>query len=98
MEYPDVIDAIRNSRALLEINREDQVGLTARALESLYYNKPLITNNKKIYEKKYFDPENSYVLDLNDPDGLVNFIRNTSPVFSPDAYKYYSIAKWLERF
>ena len=98
MEYPDTVDAIRNSRVLLEINREDQVGLTTRALEALYYNKPLVTNNRKIFEKEYFGPENAYVLDINNPDGLVYFIKTASPFFSPEAYEYYSIAKWFERF
>ena len=98
MEYHDVLDCIKNSRAVLEINRRDQVGLTTRSLEALYYGKPLITNNRKIFEKKYFGKDNACVLDINDPSGFIEFIKTATPCYSPDAYEYYSVRKWLERF
>lgn len=98
MEYPDVIDCVRRSRAVLEIGREDQTGLTVRSLEALYFNKALVTNNKQIYEKKYFGKDNSYILDPEDTSGLAEFIRSSTPRYSPEAYDYYSVKSWLERF
>ena len=98
MDYSDVIGCIRKSRAILEIGREDQVGLTVRSLEALYFNKSLITNNKQIYEKKYFGPENSYIYDPGDPEGLAEFIRSSKPYYSSEAYEYYSVKAWLGRF
>lgn len=98
MEYPEVVENIKKSRALLEIGRQDQTGLTVRSLEALFYNRLLVTNNSQIYGKKYFGPENAYILNPNKTDGLAEFIRSAKPEYSPDAYDYYSVKSWLERF
>ena len=51
--YKKVLKYVKESKGILEINSKNQSGLTLRAMESLFYSKKLISNNKEL--KKIFN-------------------------------------------
>lgn len=63
--YEEMLTKILKSKCLLELNSENQNGLTLRTLEALFYSKKLITNNKSIKNYDFYCDENIFIIDEN---------------------------------
>ena len=100
LKYSQVLQLINKSRAILDITKNNQSGLTLRPLEALFLDKKLVTNNKDIiYHKIYkLNSANIYILG-KEKKSLKEFIysplnkRNTAYL-----KKYYSFDTWLSNF
>lgn len=55
LPYEKVLKSIFESSCILELVQKDQSALTVRPYEAVVYNKKLLTNNKSIFNFKYFD-------------------------------------------
>jgi hypothetical protein len=62
ISYEEYLRRASRSTCLLEISQGYQEGLTTRALESLFLNKKLLTNNKDIVHYDFYHENNIYVL------------------------------------
>ncbi len=60
--YDEVRRKIASAKAVLEINQSSQDGYTLRALESLFFGKKLITDNKRIRELPFYSRSNVYII------------------------------------
>lgn len=96
IDYEKVIEIVRRSKAILDINQDGQIGLSLRCMESLFENKKLITNNKGIYKENFYNDSNFFVLE-NLEDDIYDFINKESEDLS-DYREYYSFKNWLARF
>jgi hypothetical protein len=81
---------------VVEIQREEQTGLSFRAFEAMGLEKKLITTNKDIVNYDFYHPQNILVLDLEDiqiPDDFV-----TSPYLSVDEkiLSKYRLENWVK--
>ena len=56
-------ELISQSKAMIDIQRKDQKGLSFRTFESLGYHKKLITTNEKVQEFDFYHPNNILVID-----------------------------------
>lgn len=93
--YSEVQKRIACSRAILEINQKGQSGYTLRALESLFFNKKLITTNDAICNEEFYRPENVFV--LNKDKDLKKFME--TPVVDVSEYKKkHDIDMWFWNF
>lgn len=97
MSYDEVIMAIRESQCVLDLNRENQSGLTLRPLETLFYNKKLITNNKSITKYYAYNKDNTYIIKDANFEGLDSFINKKNVDVSDEVLEYYSFSNWLSR-
>lgn len=96
--YNSVKNDIMNTKAILEINKNDQIGLTLRALESLFFEKKLITNNKTIIDEPFYNKDNIFIIGLDDLKNLHYFINSD---YNKDVNKYklqYDIETWFNNF
>lgn len=57
MSYSEMLYHTVNSKCVLEINQEEAVGYTSRFLESVMFNKRLITDNQDVKKSKFYNPE-----------------------------------------
>ena len=94
--YAEIIKCIKQSRAILEISKKGQKGLTLRVLESLRYKKKLITNNSNIVRYKFYTPKNIFILGRDDMSALPSFINGPYLPIEFDTEEY-DIARWLDR-
>lgn len=62
ISYKEYLSHAYQSSALLEINQENQNGLTVRSVESILLDKKLITNNVNIREYDFYNSQNIYIL------------------------------------
>ncbi|MEG0518751.1 MAG: hypothetical protein RR555_07785 [Bacteroidales bacterium] len=98
MPYPQSIETIKESRAVLDILQANQTGQTLRPLEALFLNKKLITNNVEIINEPFYHPSLIFILGIDNIDQLSGFIH--SPIIKPEAQikERYEINNWIEQF
>lgn len=87
---------INSSQVLLDINRENQDGLTFRVFESIGLHKKLITTNADIINYDFYNPNNILVIDKNNPDIDVSFFDKEYEQLSETIYNKYTLDGWLE--
>lgn len=68
---------ISRSRAMIDIQRKDQKGLSFRTFESLGYKKKLITTNASVKDYDFYHPNNIFIIDSNhlDPEEIKKFLE-----------------------
>lgn len=99
-KYEEVLVEIEKSKVVLEINSGNQSGLTLRAMESLFYNKKLISNNKNLREYDFYNSDNIFIFNKIEEE-IEEIIKFLKKPYNVEVNKYkenYSIQKWLERF
>ena len=96
--YSEVVQRISKCVAILEINQAGQSGLTLRALEALFLNKKLITNNPLIQKEKFYSPKNIFIIGKDALNNIGYFIESE---YDNSVSKYkqdYDINAWLNNF
>ena len=95
LTFEDNIAHINKTKALLEIVKEKQIGLTMRTLESLFFKKKLITNNRDIENYDFYSPKNIFILGKD--EHIEVFLKSDFD----DTIKFnkadYLIDTWLEK-
>ena len=95
--YAKYIEYVMDSKCILEINLPNQSGLTMRAMESIFYQKKLITNNIHITEYDFYNPNNIFILGKDDENKLATFINSEYVSIPSGIINKYSFKGWLSR-
>lgn len=96
--YEEILKINSKAKAIVEINQSNQNGLTVRALEALFTNKKLITNNLDIKNMDFYNKNNIFIIGYDSMKLLKKFVNSNYETISEDIVKYYSAEKWLNRF
>jgi hypothetical protein len=96
MSYGEVIERSSSAKAIIELVLEEQKGLTLRALEALFMNKKLITNNAGISKFEFYNPNNIFVLNGENLEGLSDFLNKPLEEVPGEIKLKYSFADWLK--
>ena len=99
MKYEEIIDAIKSSTSVLDLNRENQSGMTLRPMEALFYRRKLVTNNINIKRYSVYDKDNTFILKNSDFDGLAEFLAMPyiENKLNETKRHTYSFSEWLRR-
>lgn len=96
--YSEVKKKLLETKSILEINKKNQIGYTLRALESLFYEIKLITDNKYIKQAPFYNKDNIFIVDEDEYVNLYDFI-NKPYNHSVDKYKKeYDLDRWFNNF
>lgn len=96
--YREIQKAIMKSKAVLEINKEGQSGYTLRTMESLFFDKKLITNNKSILDAPFYRENNIFYITEDNLKNLRAFLELPYDK-TVDVYKaQYKIDTWFLNF
>lgn len=98
VDYEKVLEIMSSSRCILDIPYPEQTGLTSRPMEAMGVHAKLITTNKHIKEYDFYNPNNIYVIDLENivfPDK--EFITGKYEEVPDDILKKYRIDNWCEQ-
>lgn len=95
--YKFYLRFLKNSSCVLDIVQKNQLGLTLRIMEALFYNKKVITNNTAIQNLKIYDKRNVYILGSDDRD-LAKFIKSPVHNWNRQIKGQYVFFKWINRF
>lgn len=85
------------SKVILEIgDKENQGGLTFRAIDSLGLRKKLITNYEFIKEYDFYNPRNIYILKDKETDIPLEFFEKKYQELDKEIYEKYSGKSWIK--
>lgn len=98
-----VVDTMKRSRVVIDMQREGQYGLTMRTFEALATGAALVTSNSDISEEPFFDPSLILVVPRDDEriraDEVEAFIASQPAVGSrPAGFERHSLQSWVDQF
>jgi hypothetical protein len=99
--YEEVLVENMKSRAILDINPNNYLGMTMREIEALFLKRKLITNNTIVKEHDYYHPDNVYIIDDSKSDsleGITDFLEKPFVPIDDEIIKSYSVESWVQRF
>ena len=91
-----VKDYLLDADVLLDIQKENQYGLSFRVFESLGYHKKLITTNKDVVNYDFYNPNNIIVVDVNNIHIPEAFFKTPYQEVPNDILYKYTLAGWIE--
>jgi hypothetical protein len=93
---PDVLRLVSRARAVVDVERHVQTGLTMRTMETVGAGKKLVTTNSKVVEADFYDPDNIAVIDRKSPTLPAAFFERPYRSLPPPLLRRYSLSGWLE--
>ena len=97
LDYSKVCEYIEESRTIIDIVQGGQEGLTMRVMESLFYKKKLITNNKNIVNYEFYNPKNIFIWGNDDQTNLYDFVNSEYQQIDENIIKYFSFNNWINK-
>lgn len=97
IDVKSIYPLFKDAKILVDINRDDQRGLSFRPFEALGNEKKLITNNPEIRNYDFYNPQNIFVFDENNiqiPDEFFQTEYISVPV---EIYEKYSLRTWVKK-
>ncbi len=99
INYNNVVMLTKQSKVILEILQDGQTGESLRTMESVFFQKKLITNNKCIIQEPYYNKDYIFVLGIDDIRTIHDFIVSPANIKDFNEYKsYFQFDNWLKRF
>ncbi|MBN9367896.1 MAG: hypothetical protein J0H59_12805 [Comamonadaceae bacterium] len=98
LAYTDNIEIGKKSRCLLEIIQKNQTGATMRAIESMFLNCKLITNNPYAQTMPGYSPDRVLMLDDATPEALKAFLNGPHAAPPASALAQHEINHWIKIF
>ncbi len=99
--YEQYLKYVEESKCLIDLFQEGQVGITRRPMEALFFNKKLLTENPHIAKFDFFHPENILITTPGDPnklDAVKDFMETPCAIVPDDIKQGYSVEGWLKYF
>lgn len=96
--YEEYLQLLSKTRVILDIVDIKQVGLTLRCMESIFFNKKLITNNLDIENYDFYNPNNIFIIGKDNINNIKEFIDKPYEPIDEKIVNYYDFEQWLERF
>ena len=93
----EVMNYMECSSILLDIQKENQEGLSFRVFEALGYEKKLITTNKDIVNYDFYNPNNILIIDRENPHIPKTFLNTSYSTVSENIIKKYRRESWIQQ-
>ena len=98
--YYDYLKMLQNSRSILDISQLGQDGYSMRVMESIFFNKKLITTNAAVKDSIFYDENNILIIDFKttSSEEIRGFFEKPFKPYDESLRQYYSIGAWADRF
>lgn len=95
LSYEENIEQVKKSKALIDLKLNRHNGLSFRFFEALYYKKKIITNNKTVKEYDFYHPNNIFITDFENFDGLEEFMQKPYAEIEQSIVDKYGFKNWI---
>ncbi|WP_394759396.1 hypothetical protein [Flavobacterium sp.] len=85
------------TKIVLDIVRDNQIGLSFRVFEAMAYQKKIITNNKSIMEYDFYNPNNILVLQNKTYEFESSFFETAYQPIAKEIYDKYTVQSWVKK-
>lgn len=92
--YKETLNIYSQSKAILEIIADGQKSSTMRPIEAGALGVKLVTNDKSIIHKDFYNDKNIFILGVDSLNNIGDFLN--TPFDESFDYKIYDIENWLE--
>ncbi|MCT7464724.1 hypothetical protein N5S72_09710 [Aliarcobacter cryaerophilus] len=96
MKKEELLNKIKESKCIIDIQHPLQSGLTMRTIEMLGVNKKIITTNENIINYDFYNENNILILDRNNIQINNSFFDKEYQIIEDNIYQKYSLRNWLE--
>ena len=96
LNQQQVFNKIKQSKIIIDIEHQGQVGLTMRTIEMIGSKKKLLTTNQSIKDYDFYNENNICVVDRGKPTLDINFFQTPYLELDNDIYEKYSLSSWLK--
>lgn len=98
MLYDEVVENIKHTRAILDLTKQTQYGLTLRPMEAIFFKKKLITNNENIVKYDFYNPKNILIYNNNTTcEEIREFLESEYEPIKTSIIEFYKFENWLKR-
>lgn len=95
MSYKETLKEVLKTRAILDLKLSVHDGLSFRFFESMKYKKKILTDNVTVKKYDFYNPENIFVLENKNYEGLIGFLKNDYIEIDFNIYKKYGFSNWI---
>ncbi len=95
LPYNEVLKRINLNKCILDLYIDPCTGLSFRPLESIFFQKKLITNHELIYKEPFYNKNNVFLLGKDSVDDLKLFLSRPYEKIDPTIVSEYSFEKWI---
>ena len=92
----DVIDIIKQSKTIIDIQHPFQTGLTMRTIEMFGAKKKLFTTNKDVENYDFYNRSNIFIINRNEPKLDFDFFKKDYEEINQTIYEKYSLNCWIK--
>ena len=96
--YEDVISEVKRHSILIDLVKDGQTGMTIRTMESLFYGKKMLTNNKTLKKADFYDSNNIYIINEENVENIKVFLTKEYRKVHSSIIDKYMFKNWLLRF
>lgn len=96
MKLDELVDRIAESRAVIDVPRPGQVGLTMRTIEAVGAQRKLITTNEDVKNYDLYDPSLVLLVDRQNPEISGDWLYHEAQPFKPSLRKKYTVSSWID--
>ena len=97
INHENLPEFYKRTKVILDLMRENQYGLSFRVFEAMALEKKIITDNEKIKNYDFYNPNNILVLDKDFSNITKEFFETPYQSLPEEIYKKYTLEKWVER-
>lgn len=98
LPYEELLDIVSKSLAVIEIPKKNQSGLTERTLETLFFEKKLITTNTFIVNEEFYHPSNIFVWNNPSKHEIQEFFDKPYEPIPKEIVDKYTFDAWIRNF
>ena len=91
----EIKNIIKDAACVLDVEKAEQTGLTMRTLEVLGAKRKLITTNSTIKDYDFYNENNIFVIDRQNPVISAQFIKTKYEDINQNLYLKYTLEYWL---
>jgi hypothetical protein len=96
INYDEVQSDMIRSNVILDLPFKKQTGYTHRLIEAIANGKKVLTTNSNIRKEIFYNPEQIHILDDEDPEVDLNWIKNISEFTVDSSFHNLELSNWLK--
>lgn len=97
INHENLPEFYKRTKVILDLMRENQYGLSFRVFEAMALEKKIITDNEKIKNYDFYNPNNILVLNKDFSNITKEFFETPYQSLPEEIYKKYTLEKWVEQ-